>query len=87
MKANLAPLGLLAGSLIVALLLAEMTLRLLGVTCPSVFMHDLDHGGQLRPGAVGWRLNVNERHIRSTAVTCVTGHQPHHISWNPVTQV
>jgi hypothetical protein len=64
MKANLTSLGLLACSLVIALLLAEMTLRLLVITYPSLYMDDPDRGGQLRPGAMGWWLKEGKSYVR-----------------------
>jgi hypothetical protein len=48
--------ALLAASVAVALLLAEVGLRVLGVSYPSFYMDDPELGGRLRPGAEGpWR--------------------------------
>ncbi len=64
MNTKLASLGLLVGSLIVTLLLAEMTLRLPDVTYPVFYTHDSDRGGQHRPGVMGWWLKENKSYIR-----------------------
>lgn len=63
-KTKLVPLGLFMSSLIVALLLAEITLRLLGISYPSFYMLDPDRGTRLRPGAMGWWLKEGKSYVR-----------------------
>lgn len=47
-------IALIAASIIVALLGAEIVLRIAGVSYPSFYEEDADLGGRLRAGAEGW---------------------------------
>jgi hypothetical protein len=47
-------IGLVLGGLVATLLVAELALRVLGVSYPSFYAPDDDLGNVLRPGAEGW---------------------------------
>jgi hypothetical protein len=54
MKRLAVPLALIAGSMLFALLAAELALRVLGYSTPVWYQPDAQVGWALRPGAAGW---------------------------------
>lgn len=56
---------LLAGSVLFALFIVELSLRILGFSEPSLFyMYDRDRGLALRPSAEGWWHKENHNYVR-----------------------
>ena len=71
MKRFIAPVALVLGSLLLAALAGELTLRAIGFSFPSFWQHDERTGSRLRPGAEGWSpiegtayVKVNSRGLR-----------------------
>lgn len=58
---------LLTGATIVALLLAEIVLRVMGFSYPNYYRYDLNAGAALRPGAFGWWREEGEAFVRINA--------------------
>ena len=71
MKRFIAPVVLVLGSLLLAVLAGELALRAIGFSFPSFWQHDERTGSRLRPGAEGWNaiegtayVKVNSRGLR-----------------------
>jgi hypothetical protein len=57
-------LGLVLAGVSIALLMAELTMRISGVSYPNFYMPDPDSGASLRPGAEGWWRQEGEAYVR-----------------------
>jgi len=55
---------LLAASLFIAFLLAEVILRVMGFSYPNFYRYDIHTGAALRPGAEGWWQEEGEDYVR-----------------------
>jgi lysophospholipase L1-like esterase len=64
MKSRTASITLILLGLLCAALLAEVSLRILGVTYPNFYTLDEHTGGALRPGATGWWLKEGKAYVR-----------------------
>jgi hypothetical protein len=64
MKSRKASIALILLGLLCAVLLAEASLGVLGVTYPNFYTLDEHTGGALRPGATGWWLKEGKAYIR-----------------------
>jgi hypothetical protein len=59
-----ARLGLVLAGVSIALLMAELIMRITGVSYPNFYMPDLDRGASLRPGAEGWWRQEGKSYVR-----------------------